>query len=238
MLVDAHCHLYGFTDKELKEFKGLVIASVGEDLESSMQNISLSKRYGWVKPFVGIHPWNIEDYSEEEFKAVETMIREGEVAGIGEVGLDKRLGKKWEKQVELFERFCSLAAELNLPLNIHALDAWREAFHILQKYSIKRALFHWYTGPQDLLKDIEGAGYYISINPSVKIQPKHRAILEKADLEVILTESDGPYNYKGLRLNPLMINDLVKEIASVKDVSYDEVSRIVSRNFERLLYNP
>ncbi len=238
MLVDAHCHLYGFEDDELDRFKDVVIASVGEDLESSMENVKLSKKYRWVKPFAGLHPWNIEDYSEDEFQGIERLLRSREAVGIGEVGLDKRFGKHWEMQVEVFERFCSLAAELNLPLNIHALDAWREVFQILQKYSVRHAVFHWYTGPQDLLKDIEGAGYYISINPSVKMQPKHRAIVERAELDMILTESDGPYNYKGLRLNPLMINELVAEIAEIKGASYGEVSRIVSKNFERLLQNP
>ncbi|HDD56745.1 MAG TPA: hypothetical protein ENG18_01845 [Nitrososphaeria archaeon] len=103
------------------------------------------------------------------------------------------------------------------------------------KMDVRRALFHWYTGPIRLLKDIGEAGYYISINPAVKIQPKHRRILENAELEMIITESDGPYNYRGLKLKPTMISDLIEFISNIKDVDRISLEKIIERNFERLL---
>lgn len=233
--IDAHCHAYGFSEKELEKLREITLVSVSEDYESSLQNIELSEKYPNIIPFIGIHPWMIRKYSEESFQKIRSLAIEGKAKGLGEVGIDRRYRKLQDKQVELFERFCQLSKELNLPMNIHALDAWREVLSLLHRHDVGKALFHWYTGPIELLREIQASGYYISINPSVKIQPKHLKILEHASLDMILTESDGPYRYHGLTLNPGMIDELLETIAEVKDMSVRDVEKTVERNFKRFI---
>ena len=235
MLVDAHCHAHAFSDMELKEFSKIKIIAVSEDIESSGKTIDLSRRFDNIIPFIGIHPWNLESMSARELEEVLRSLKLGEAMGIGEVGVDGRIKKNVRKQIEVFKLFCEVSAELGLPMNIHALGAWDEVFEIMLKMDVRRALFHWYTGPIRLLKDIGEAGYYISINPAVKIQPKHRRILENAELDMIITESDGPYNYRGLKLKPTMISDLIEFISNIKDVDRISLEKIIERNFERLL---
>lgn len=235
MKIDTHCHAYGFGERELEKFREITLISVSEDYESSLQNIKLSKKYPNIIPFIGIHPWMIRKYDEESFQEIRKLAIKGQAKGIGEVGIDRRYGKLQGKQVELFERFCQLSKELNLPMNIHALDAWRETLSLLHRHDVGKALFHWYTGPIELLKEIQESGYYISINPSIKIQPKHKKILENACIDIILTESDGPYKYHGLNLNPGMIGELLETIARVKDTSIEEVERIIERNLRFFL---
>ena len=235
MLVDAHCHAHAFSDMELKEFSKIKIIAVSEDVESSGKTIDLSRRFDNIIPFIGIHPWNLESTSARELEEVLRSLKLGEAMGIGEVGVDGRIKKNVRKQIEVFKLFCEVSAELGLPMNIHALGAWDEVFEVMLKMDVRRALFHWYTGPIRLLKDIGEAGYYISINPAVKIQPKHRRILENAELDMIITESDGPYNYRGLKLKPTMISDLIEFISNIKDVDRISLEKIIERNFERLL---
>jgi len=235
MLVDAHCHAHAFSDAELREFSEIRIIAVSEDLESSRRTIGLSKRFNNIIPFVGIHPWSLESISEKELEEVLKILRLSGAMGIGEVGVDGRIKRSIRRQVEVFKLFCEISAELDLPMNIHALDAWDQVFEIMLKMDVRRALFHWYTGPIKLLRDIGEAGYYISINPAVRIQPKHRRVLENAELDMIITESDGPYNYRGLRLKPTMISDLMEFISNVKGVDRISLEKIIERNFERLL---
>lgn len=236
MLIDSHCHIYGYSEDEVKKFKEILIVGVAEDLESSIKNIEISKRFQNITPFVGVHPWNVRDLGEHELEKIIDIINTGDVRGLGEVGLDKRYGSRFfEKQLELFELFCQLAVEKHMPMNIHALDCWEECLRIALEYSVKNVLFHWYNGPPQLLSEIKSNGYFISINPSIKIQPKHRKILEFAELDIILTESDGPYIYRGMNLNPLMVKDLVEEIADVKNVDQEDVEKIVEKNFSRFL---
>ncbi|MCF8885011.1 MAG: TatD family hydrolase [Nitrososphaerota archaeon] len=236
MLIDSHCHIYGYSVDEVQMFKEILIVGVAEDLESSIKNIEISKKFQNIIPFIGIHPWNVEDLREHELEQIIEIIDTGGVRGLGEVGLDKRYrSSSFKKQLELFEFFCQLAVEKHMPMNIHALDSWEECFKIVLEYNVKNVLFHWYNGPLQLLSEIRSNGYLISINPSIKIQPKHRKILESAELDIILTESDGPYLYRGINLNPLMVRDLVKEIADVKNVDPEYVEKIVEKNFSRFL---
>lgn len=221
MYYDAHCH-YSYLKKN---YEGYVIAAVAMDYKSSIDTLSLKSANVLVG--VGIHPWKVH---EEDLNSVLQLINKADF--IGEVGLDYRYAKAGKDiQLKYFEAF-ALNSQGKL-MNVHALDAWRDAFNILQRLNVKKAIFHWYTGPEDMLKDIEGAGYYITINPSVTFQKKHQNILNKAPLEIILTESDGGYEYKGKLLEPIHIPEAIDMISKIKGVDREEVLKIVERNFKK-----
>jgi len=106
---------------------------------------------------------------------------------------------------------------------------------ILRKYDVEHAIIHWFSGPIELLEEIALSGYFITINPAIRIQERHRRVLEEASIEIILTESDGPYNYRGLNLRPDMIKDLVKYIAEVKGMREEVVEERIASNFRKLI---
>lgn len=235
-IVDAHCHYYAYREEEYRKFGNITIAAVSEDYKSSVKTCALSKRLSNIAPFIGIHPWNINDSINEELIQIISLINNEKVAGIGEVGLDFRFSNApKELQTKLFEEFCKIASEKKLPLNVHAYSAWREALAIAVKNEVRAVLFHWYTGPEDLLKEIKDHGYFISINPTVTIQPRQRRIIEKASDESILTESDGPYVYRSIRLDPSMIRNTLGIISQIRKLSIDEVSQLISNNYERYI---
>ena len=212
------------------------IICVAEDLESSMKSLSLAEEFPNIIPFIGIHPWNVEEVSRSELENVIQLVeKRDDIRGLGEVGLDGKIRKTYEKQMEIFKRFCILASEYELPMNIHARAAWREVLEILRKYDIEHAIIHWFSGPIELLEEIALSEYFITINPAVRIQERHRRVLEEASMEMILTESDGPYNYRGLSLRPDMIKDLVKYIAEVKGASEEVVEESIASNFRKLI---
>ncbi|RLG08810.1 MAG: TatD family deoxyribonuclease, partial [Thaumarchaeota archaeon] len=139
------------------------------------------------------------------------------------------------RQKEVFKKFCSLASEYDLPVNVHARAAWRDALEILEKFEVEKAVIHWYTGPIEFLEEIAQDGYMITINPAVKIQEKHRRVLEEAELNLILTESDGPYRYRGLDLKPELIGDLLRFISEVKKIDEEALESVIASNFRRLI---
>jgi len=237
MLVDAHCHAYALREEELNEYEPkMLIISVAEDLESSVKTVNLTEKFLNIIPFVGIHPWKVGKIAQQEIEdALQLIEKEDEVKGIGEVGLDKLIAETYERQKEVFKKFCELASEYDLPMNIHARAAWRDALEILRRWDVESAVLHWYSGPIELLEEVEAGGYMITVNPALKIQPKHKKVLEQASLSMILTESDGPYEYRGLKLRPNLIPDLVKFIAEVKGLTPGDVEEAVESNLRRLL---
>lgn len=236
VLVDAHCHAYGFPEKDLRKYvNSYRIICVSEDLESSLRALELGEKFKNIVPFIGLHPWNVPETPKSEIEEFAKLLDRREVKGLGEIGLDKRMGKEYQKQMEVFERFCHLASEYDLPVNVHALDAWKEVLEILNRYDVEKAAFHWYSGPIELLEELLSNGYMVTINPAVRIQRRHQLVLEKAELNMIMTESDGPYRYRGLDLRPDMISELVKLIAEVKKARYEDVEELIEGNFLRFL---
>lgn len=218
---DAHCH-YSFLRKR---YEGYFIAAVSMDYQSSLDTLSLKSENILVG--VGVHPWRVH---EEDINRVLPLINRADF--VGEVGLDYRFAKaSRDLQIAYFER--QIEESKGKLINVHALDAWEDAFNILIKHNVKRAIFHWYTGPLTLLKDIEGAGYFISINPSVTFQKKHQNVLEKADLKILLTESDGGYEYRGKLLEPTDIPKTLIYMSKVLGLDEDYLIRIIRDNYAR-----
>jgi len=102
---------------------------------------------------------------------------------------------------------------------------------------INRAYIHWYTGPMNLMYEITGAGYYIGLNPAWIIQEKHRSIVENAPINRVLTESDAPYKYRDLELNPSLVKNTVNYIAKTRGMTLVEVVETISRNYRSLFEN-
>jgi TatD DNase family protein len=220
MLVDAHCHFY-----EIKKKYDFMIIAVSDDLESSRITLSLAGEN--VIPCIGIHPWEVEEAGEQDLREIEKMAEK--VRCLGEIGLDKRR-PNYRKQLEFFKHMLSIARDLDLSVNLHSLDSWNEVLDLLDRYEIERANFHWYTGPIDLLEKIEERGYFISINPSVSMQRRHMEILRAAPVEILLTESDAPYVYRGMELRPEMVKEVVGIIAREKSIKYEEAESIIYEN--------
>jgi len=238
--IDSHCHLYKFNEIEIKRIiknKDIIILSVSEDLESSLKNLVLSQLNENVIPAVGIHPWNAENVNENTFKIIEDIIKENKIKILGEIGLDKKFKPEtFEKQKEIFEKFLNLAKEYDLNLNLHTPNASNEVFDLLIKYDIKKAYFHWYSGDEKLLEEIIDKGYFIGINVATIINEKYKRYIEIANIKNIITESDGPYNYKGIILHPDLIKDLYRLISNIQKIDLEELSNIIQTNFARFIY--
>lgn len=233
MYTDSHCHLHEFSDDEVGGFRGVLIAAVSDDLESSRRTMRLAERFSNVVPLVGIHPWSVKESRLADLEGVEELAREA--AGLGEIGLDKRYHVDvLDKQRDFFIRQLRLAREYGKPVNLHCLDAWRECLDLVLKVDVGSAVFHWYNGPLDLIEEISGYGFYISINSAIRVQEKHKRVARAVPLDRMLVESDGPYNYRGLRLTPRMIPETLNLIGELVRVSPRDLEDRVYRNFARV----
>lgn len=235
--VDSHIHLNDYSQERIISLCGrddIELIAVSEDLRSSLINLSLKKKCFNVKAAVGIHPWNADKVTADELAKVIELV--DSVSFVGEVGLDKRFTPStFDLQLKIFKEFVSLCSSSKKILLLHAAGAWREVLEELTKNSVEAAVFHWYTGPLEYLRDIKDLGYFIGINVALLKQPKMREVVRQAPLDIMLTESDGPYEYRGLKLEPELIPSLLNEIATIKNVSPEEVLEAIYNNYLNLL---
>ncbi|MDH5816053.1 MAG: TatD family hydrolase [Candidatus Nezhaarchaeota archaeon] len=232
MYFDAHCHLHEFSEREIRELRDYVIVAVSDDLESSRKTLKLAEKLGNIVPCIGVHPWAVDTVALSCIDEVEKLVSTTDVCALGEVGLDKKfVPQTFDRQLKFFKEFIRIAVEYDVPMNVHAAGAWREVYEELVKKDVEKAMLHWYTGPLDLLEELTGKGYFISINPALKIQKKHMIVAMEVDLGHVLIESDAPYEYRGLSLTPKLIPEVLEVLAGVKGLKLKELESIIESNF-------
>jgi TatD DNase family protein len=100
----------------------------------------------------------------------------------------------------------------------------------LEIFGIERAVFHWYSGPLNVLKRILDRGYFISATPAAGYSDRHRQALKEAPLRQILLETDAPEKYQGKISEP---KDLIlswQAVSELKNKNEGEVAATVWEN--------
>lgn len=220
-LVDSHTHLEELDDlpdslREAKAAGVCGIIAVGMDIESNRRVLQIAAANPqFVYPALGYHPWQIQD---EEVGAnlsfIQDHVREG--MALGEIGLDYKIKIKKELQWKVFERLLDIALESNKPVIIHCRYSHRWAFEIVKEKKIKHVVFHWYSGPVDLLDEILSMGYFVSATPALVYSPPHQEAIKRAPLDRILLETDTPVSYQGKESRPKDVHVTLGEVARLK----------------------
>ena len=203
--IDSHFHFaekyfYKRVDELLKDWLELDISkivSVATNLLESQRNIELAKKYpSIILAGIGRHPWGAHKFSEEELFIYKGLAQSKEVSIIGEVGLDHYFVKdkeRWKKQETVFNQFIQMANQYRKPLMLHLTGAEEKIYDILSSANLNvNFCSHWYSGPEKALKKLIDLGSFFTINPAFNKSKNHKKVLELANLDQILTESDGP----------------------------------------------
>jgi TatD DNase family protein len=220
-LVDGHAHLEELEDltESLRDARAAGVCgiiAVGMDIESNQKVLKIAEgNRGYVYPALGYHPWEIK---EEEVEANLSYIRDHVEEGValGEIGLDYKIKVKKELQWKVFGDLLEIALKSNKPVIIHCRYSHRRAFEMVKERKIKWAVFHWYSGPIDLLDKILSKGYFISATPALAYSPPHQEALKRAPIERILLETDTPVSYQGKEARPKDVRITLKEVARLK----------------------
>lgn len=253
--VDAHIHLsdpeYDGKIHEIienaRQVGVVVLVSNSMNLETSRLSLRLAERYtGLVYAALGIHPWNVNRLAADELEqTVDFILRNGandeKVVAIGEVGLDPQYTKRKERrelQAKVFSDMLRLAEKLTLPVIVHSRWSGPKIVEILSSYDLNAVLWHWFSGPVDMLPKIVERGDYVSEGPSAVISSRIQEIVRLVPLENLLTETDGPVRFYGPfkdRLtSPVFIPEVVKAVAETKEIKESDVAEQIFRNFVNL----
>ncbi|OBU25128.1 TatD family hydrolase [Photobacterium aquimaris] len=243
MITDIHCHLESVAPESLAAFiaAGNKIGAVSMTLESAQQLITLKQQYpDAIALFLGVHPEVSAD--ETMIEAMIALIHQhhGLLSGIGEIGIpffyldDKTVIEKQQlKQqgAQLMARFVALAAEYNLPVNLHVVEDDIElALPILQQYGIEGALFHWYEGSAIQLAQLHQCGHFISASPWIFVDDHYWQFVQTIPLSMLLVESDAPCKYNGEKGDPSMTVNVVAALAKHHQISIEQLTNILAAN--------
>ena len=156
----------------------------------------LSQVASEVIPSFGLHPWRVEDVTDDWREKLVSWLRVFPHAGVGEVGLDRWIrGHDVERQKEVLLFQLELAATLGRPLSLHCLQAWGTLLECLRGADLSAGcLLHSFAGPVEMVRDFADLGVYFSLSGYFfrKDKEEKLRVFESVPPERILLESDAP----------------------------------------------
>lgn len=248
-MIDSHVHLdadqYPDPSGAIKRARAAGVSAMvvpGTGPESNRHAIELSRKFsGVVHAAIGFHPERLE-HTERDLEETLALIerRRDSICAVGEVGLPWYSERAQQDAVvaraeTMLARFAQLAANLNLPLILHAPHRRAiQALVIIRAAGVKRAVFHWHKSDDSTTRAIIDAGYFVSLTPEVAYRQRDQELARMIPLTRMLVETDGPWPYGGQfagRLTePAMIKDSVAAIAHIRCATFDEIADATTAN--------
>lgn len=241
-IIDTHAHLEEIADLDAAlnraQKAGVeAIVGVGVDLASNKRILEIADKYrGFVYPALGLHPGNLGNMAHREatFQQIESNLER--VVAIGEIGLDyfykeaRKEGETRHAQKQAFSRALSLARDSGKPALIHSRGSWQDCLSLAQESKVKKAVFHWFSGPLEVLDKIMAAGYFISASPAAEYSPPHRQAIAKVPVEKLILETDSPVAYKGVAAEPAYVLKTLKAVAGLRHLTEELISVTTTNN--------
>ena len=246
MFTDTHCHIYKeyyeSIDNVLENAKDVGINRVinnGCDNKSNKEVLESIDKYPNMYGAIGIHPENVETYTEDDIKYIEDNLKKPKIVAIGEIGLDYHYTKdNKEKQINLFERQLKIAEKYHIPVIIHSREATEDTINCLKKYNIT-GVIHSFSGSLETAKIYIKMGFILGINGVITFKnSKLKEVIKEIDLENIIFETDSPYltpePFRGQKNEPARIINIAEFICNLKNIDKSQASIITNENIKRV----
>ena len=249
--IDTHTHNYdeafaGEEDEVIRRAREAgVSVLIQPDVDSRERDamFALTDRYpGVLYPMLGLYPGSVDKNWRDEMDRM-LGYRDRKVVAIGEIGLDYHYGAEFaEEQKEAFRLQLELAAEMDLPVNIHLREATEDFFKIMDDcaHLHLRGNLHAFSGSFETFQRVQKYGeWYVGIGGVVTFKKASLAeSVKKIPLDRIILETDCPYltpvPYRGTRNESAYIPVIAAKIAELKGIGTDEVAEVTTAGARHL----
>lgn len=251
MIFETHAH---YDDDAFDEDRELLleqlpkqgigrVVNIGASLKSCQKTLDLMEKYDYIYGAIGVHPNETGELNEENFAWLKKQCEHKKCVAVGEIGLDYYWDEP-ERQVqkEWFRRQLRLAKEMDLPVVIHSRDAAQDTIQIMKEEHAEEigGVVHCFAYTKETAQIFLDMGFYIGVGGVITFKngKKLKEAVEVIPLERIVLETDSPYlspePYRGKRNSSLNLPFVVEQIASIKNVTPEEVERVTYENALKL----
>ena len=218
------------------------IVNIGTNLENSRTSIVLAEEFENVYASCGIHPSDVFYESvDEAISTIENLLSHPKAVALGEIGLDYHYEDiPAELQMIYFEKQMKLAEKLQIPVIIHDRDAHGDCLDMIKRFPTVTGVFHSFSGSAEMAQELVKLGWYISFSGTVTFKnakkPKEACVVVPSDR--LLIETDAPYltptPHRGELNRSSYVQLTAEEIARLRGVTLEEISKITTENAKRL----
>lgn len=238
-MLDTHCHIDLYPNPlaiakeiEKREILTIAVTNLPSHFEMGLPHL---RGFQQIRPALGLHPLMAEYHEGERKKFKQTFSK---TSYIGEIGLDFSKDRRDTKNIQIESLRFVFKQIQDRPrfVSLHSRGAENKVLELLEEFSIRGAVFHWYSGSLTVLDQVVQSGHYFSINPAMIRSKKGRNIINRIPLDRILTESDGPHiQLKNQSVKPIDIKGVLEVLGDIWGVSFQEADGQVWSNFMKLL---
>jgi len=257
---ESHCH---YQDPRLRNVDLAQLPSLG--IRRSVVNSTSEQDWPRVAdladrwpdaiwPAYGIHPWFAGERGADWRRNLLSRLKSHPRASIGEVGLDRWIEPHdLSDQERVFLEQLEIAAEHDLAVSIHCLQAWGRLLELLQNHPRPQRgfLIHSYGGSLEMTERFAELGGHFSFAGYFLHERKHktREVFRQLPLDRVLLETDTPDqglpaelddyqlanpDEEGTVVNhPGNLTVVYREFAKLRDITEQDLAIQMEANFQR-----
>ena len=247
-LIDTHAHIYlpeFDVDREkvtetAKEAGVVAIYLPAIDSSTHHKMLQTEVQYPICNSMMGLHPCSVKEDYAKEIEVVKNYLKQRDFIAIGEIGLDFYWDKTFlQQQYDAFHQQIEFAQEYHLPIAIHSRNAIDECIEVVTQYPKLRGVFHCFSGNIEQAKKIIDLNFLLGIGGVVSFKNAGLdKVIQQIGLSSIILETDSPYlapvPYRGKRNEPSYTKLVAEKIASLLNISIEQVALTTSQNAEKL----
>lgn len=248
MFIDTHTHLFvdAFNDDRKTVVQRAIDAGVEKMLLPNIDVESIESMHQLAKefpnncfPMMGLHPCSVKENWEEELEVIRKNLFEHSYVAVGEIGMDLYWDKNFiEQQAEALKMQVNWAKELNLPIVIHARDAFDEIFEVIDELNDERltGVFHCFTGSvEQANRVVDYGGFKLGIGGVLTYKKAALdSVLENVDMNHLILETDSPYlppvPFRGKRNESSYLLHIAEKLTNVYGVPLKQIEEVTSKN--------
>lgn len=245
-MIDTHSHIdmlenpdVSIMDSIENGVEYIIVPSASSD--NFQDVINLANRHPEIYGALGVHPEDVLKFDDKTASDIYSLtLQNKKIIAIGEIGLDYYWDRtNIEKQKEIFKTQIEVALSLDLPVLVHDREAHNDTYEILKKTGIKKVLLHCFSGGVEFAKKCVDEGWLLGIGGVVtfKNSRKIKDVVKEIPLERLVLETDAPYltphPFRGEENSPKYLHFIAKEIANIKDTTFQNVDITTSGTAKR-----
>jgi TatD DNase family protein len=122
------------------------------------------------------------------------------------------------------------------------MTAYEEALYMLEAYKIvwpeMSGTAHFFVGSKEIAQRFLDIGFYISFSGVITFVKEYEELVNFVPIEKILPETDAPFAtpvpYRGTRNQPEYVLEIIKKIAEIKNLSFEDTQNKLLQNTKKL----
>lgn len=247
--IDTHTHLYlnefdsdrsavieRAIDKGISKF---LLPNIDTETVESLLN--LCRQYpANCFPMLGLHPTSVKADWKAQLAGFESVLFSNAhpFIAIGEIGLDFYWDKSFaEAQIKALRMQFEWAKKLNLPVAIHTREAFPEMLDEIEKAQdgSLRGVLHCFTGDLAEAQRAIDLGFLLGIGGVLTYKKSALPeIIQQIDVKHLILETDAPFlppvPYRGKRNESAYLFETALKLATIKQLSMEEIARQTTQN--------